>query len=157
MEQITIMTDIDKYRDSEFIEETFKFWFTDSDHIRSPFPTYIQQDLERNATELFLDWLQHLKTGAEKEVNDEIVAEKFEELIFETASGLVMTEDEKITILYPFLPRLDDKLKDNEKDGQESNIVNRAIIKDGDATYLKVTLKRLDNEEVWETEFELPA
>ena len=33
------------------------------------------------------------------ELNDEIIAEKFEEALFEEASKLVITEDEHVTIL----------------------------------------------------------
>ena len=34
---------------SEMVEETFKFWFTDNEHLRSPFPLYIQAILKENA------------------------------------------------------------------------------------------------------------
>jgi len=42
-------------------------------------------------------------------LNDESIGEKFEKIIFETATKLIKTEDERITIVYPFLPRLKDK------------------------------------------------
>ena len=96
---------------SELIEQTFHFWFNDSNHIRSPFPNYIQNELKELAINKFSTWINNLKSEAEKEINDEIIGEKFEEIIFETAIPLVKTEDEKITILYPFLPRIQDKIK----------------------------------------------
>jgi len=139
---------------SELIEQTFHFWFNDSNHIRSPFPNYIQNELKELAINKFSTWINNLKSEAEKEINDEIIGEKFEEIIFETAIPLVKTEDEKITILYPFLPRIQDKINNN--DNESSIVVDRSIIKKEDLKYLKVILETLKNKRKWETEFELP-
>ena len=149
------MVDIEK---SQFLEESFKFWYNDHDHIRSPFPEYIREELKEKATKKFSDWLDNLKQGAEKEVDDAVIAEKFEELIFECGLELVKNEDEKITILYPFLPRLGDEITDkNQPDKGRSVITSRTIEKEGDTAYLKVDLENIFNKEQWETRFELPA
>lgn len=140
---------------SELVEETFKFWFSDNQHIRSPFPEYIRPELKDNATKAFHNWVAELNDKAKDEVNDEIIAEKFEEIIFEVAMQLVMTDDEKITIQYPFLPRLDDMINSDEDSG-ESKVIDRSIYKNGDNSYLKVKLEKADNKEIWETDFELP-
>ncbi|MBV6460588.1 MAG: hypothetical protein HJHJAOHD_00703 [Flavobacteriales bacterium] len=138
----------------EMIEETFKFWFTSNHHIRSPFPEYIHDKLKTEGTEKFWHWALNLKPEAEKELNEEIIAERLEEIIFETALKLVLTEDEKITIRYPFLPRIGDTI--NAKDTNEaSNVVDRWIVKEGDNEYLKVTLSNNTTNEKWETKFEL--
>ena len=50
---------------------------------------------------------QVLFAATTHELNDEAIAEKFEEIIFEAALPMILTEDERISILYPFLPRLD--------------------------------------------------
>ena len=113
---------------SEFVEETFAFWYTDDNHIRSPFPDYIQARLKIDATEKFYTWVNNLKPEAKDEMNDEIIAEKFEEIIFEAALPLISTEDERISILYPFLPRVGDELADEEK--KASIIADRIIKKD---------------------------
>ena len=140
---------------SEFVEGTFDFWFNpQEDHIRSPFPEYIRPQLKILSTEKFFLWSNNLNPKAKDEVNDEIIAEKFEELIFETAIELVRTEDEKITINYPFLPRIGDQIYDNNN--EESIVIDRNIAKTGDTSFLEVKLRTLDTEIVWETQFELP-
>lgn len=148
----------DSIESSEMVEETFKFWFSDNEHIRSPFPEYIRTELKEIATVNFFNWVSTLNPDAKDEVNDEIVSEKFEGIIFETALELVKTDDERITIQYPFLPRLNDEItSSNENGGEEKNLVkNRGLIKEGDVSYLKVELERLSNKETWETKFELP-
>jgi len=142
---------------SELIEETFKFWFSDTDHLRSPFPEYIRPELQTKAVAKFFDWASNLNPKAKDEVNEEIIAERFEEIIFETALGLVMTEDEKLTIEYPFLPRLEDVIYENveEKTG-ESSVVDRSKVKEGDYNFMQIKLKNKVTGEFWETKFELP-
>ena len=139
---------------SELVEQTFHFWFTDQEHIRSPFPNYIRPQLKQEATKKFFDWAQNINPKAKDELNDEMVGEKFEEFIFETALTLVQTEDEKITILYPFLPRLGDPIHSDENEDLE--IVDRIIEKEKDHSFLKVKLKSKTSEDLKETKFELP-
>ena len=141
---------------SEMVEQTFTFWFSDNEHIRSPFPEYIRPILKEKAVEDFFKWVSNLNPEAKEEVNDEMIAEKFEEIIFEAAMGLVHTEDEKITIQYPFLPRVDDEIRNNEEDAQLSKIIDRTLIKEGDTKFLKVKLENSSDQQVWETKFELP-
>ena len=141
---------------SELVEQTFTFWFSDNEHIRSPFPEYIRPILKEKAVEDFFKWVSNLNPKAKEEVNDEMIAEKFEEIIFETAMGLVHTEDEKITIQYPFLPRVDDEIRNNEEDIQISKIIDRTLTKEGDTQFLKVKLENVSDQQVWETKFELP-
>lgn len=152
----------DKNQDSvvknEMIEAAFDFWFNDQGHIRSPFPHYIREKLQKQALDKFFDWTAKISDRAEKEVNDEIVAEKFEEILFETASELVMTHDERLTILYPFMPRIGDVIAPKEADDKhgDSVVVDRTHLKRGDHSYLKVKLKSMGTENIWDTEFELP-
>lgn len=142
---------------SELIEETFKFWFKDDGHIRSPFPEYIRNDLKTKATEGFFKWASNLNPKAKDEVNEEIIAERFEEIIFETATKLVLTEDEKLTIEYPFLPRVDDIIfEDVENMKGESKVIDRSKVKEGDHHFMKIKLEKLDSKDIWETKFELP-
>ncbi len=142
---------------SELVEETLKFWFTDNQHIRSPFPEYIRTELSDKAVKGFFQWASGLDAKAKDEVNDEIIAEKFEEIIFENAMHLVKTEDEKITIQYPFLPRLDDEISPSADADEEKSIVkDRSLIKEGDDSFLKVKLEKVNSKETWETKFELP-
>lgn len=139
---------------SEMVEQTFQFWFSDQDHIRTPFPTYIRTALKQEATAKFFTWANGINPKAKDELNDEIIGEKFEEIIFEAAKEMVKTEDERITILYPFLPRLGDELK--KENDTDSKIIDRAILKEGDTSFLKIILENNISKEKWDTKFELP-
>lgn len=143
--------------ESEMIQAAFDFWMGENEnekHIRSPFPDYIQNELKPKAIKGFQQWVNHLKPEAKEEMNEEMFAEKFEEILFETAAKLVLTEDENITILYPFMPRIGDLVKD--QNGKEGHITDRSIQKEKDFKYLKVSLTNDSNKETWKTSFELP-
>ncbi len=146
------------YIEAEMIKAAFEFWFIGSAHLRSPFPDYIRDGLKLNATNKFLDWSQQISDKAKKDINDEILAEKFEEIIFESALEMVLTEDEKLTIRYPFMLRIGDtiQVKDVSEDNAGSIVTDRWYEKRGDIAYLKVKLKNSISGEKWETEFELP-
>ena len=139
-------------------EEAFNFWFSDNNHIRSPFPSYIQDELRVKTSEQFNAWIDNISEKAGKELNDSIIAEKFEEILFETAAGLVKTYDETLTILYPFMPRVGDVINDKKLSGDagESIIIDRTHIKRGDHAFLKVKCKPANGSSEWYTEFELP-
>src|SRR5690554_5654999 len=139
---------------SEFIEEAFNFWYKDNGHIRTPFPDYIQQKLKVESTEKFYNWLNNLKEEAKDELNEEALAEKFEEILFSSATQMVVTEDERISILFPFLPRIGDVLKDNDK--VQNTIMDRHIKKDKDTKFLHLSCLNKVTNKKWETSFELP-
>ena len=155
------MKELDQHtlESGELVEQTFNYWFSDHQHVRSPFPDYIQSKLKEKSTKLFFSWVSQLDPKAKDEINDEIIGERFEEIIFETAIGLVKTEDERITILYPFLPRIGDQIQnETENDSKnESAVINRNLLKDGDLSYLKIVLENATTKENWETKFELPV
>lgn len=138
---------------SQLVQETFDFWFKGGGHIRSPFPDYIRPDLERKSKERFHLWISNLKDSSKDEMNEEMIGEKLEEVIFDIASDLVKTEDERITILYPFLPRCGDPLINSSS--EEGAIVDRSIVQEQDKRLLKVKVGMKDGQ-VWETSFELP-
>jgi len=52
------------------------------------------------------------------------------------------------------LPRINDKIEN--KDEGDSIVTDRAIVKEGDVSFLKLYLKRIDSDEVWDTKMELP-
>ena len=143
----------------ELVEQTFNYWFSDHEHVRSPFPDYIHYTLKEKSIELFFNWVSQLDPKAKDEINDQIISERFEEIIFETAIGLIKTEDERITILYPFLPRVGDPIQ-NETDNtskNESIVTDRNLVKEGDVSYLRIVLENAMTKENWETKFELPV
>jgi hypothetical protein len=142
----------------EFIEDTFRYWLSNKEHIRTPFPEYIHEELMETSTTRFIAWADSVTPKARQELNHEIVAEKFEEIIFETGLMLAKEEDEKITIRYPFMPRSEDEISIKNPDGTtaKSTIFKREIIKEGNKAYLKVYLKNNTTSEEWDTKFELP-
>ena len=143
---------------SQLVNASFDFWFADREHIRSPFPDYIRPGLKSKVLERFGKWIGKLDKEAEKMLNDELVAEKLEEFLFEEALNLVSTEDERITILYPFLPRIGDKIFEKEETREgESIITDRTLTKEKDTAYLKVSACADPSGKEWETRFELPV
>jgi len=139
--------------DPEMIDVSIDFWFTSKDEIRSPFPDYIKKDLIDAAVLKFIEWDKKITTEARKEINDEILAERFEEILFEEAHKMVVTDDEKITIKYPFMLRIDDLTRDSN--GIESKVIARKIKENDDTSFLHVTLLETDSGKKWETSFEL--
>ena len=71
---------------------------------------------------------------------------------------MVVTEDEKLTIRYPFMPRINDVINVQQRpdEATKSCVTDRWYMKRGDDGILKVKLKNLSTGDVWETEFELP-
>lgn len=155
----TTVRNINEFTSSEFIDSTFEFWFTDKDHIRSPFPEYIRASLKEIAKAKFIEWIKSLSKEAKKDFIDEIAVEKFEEIIFSEAYNLVKTEDEKTTILYPFLPRINDiiKVKDvTPEESAQSKVIARSIETEAEDKFMKVVFKNVISGNQWETRFELP-
>jgi hypothetical protein len=149
------LCEVSSVENSQLIEEGFKFWFSDNNHIRSPFPFYIHSKLKEVSILRFHQWLENLKEEAKGELADEFIAERFEEIVFEEALKLVKTEDEKITILYPFLPRFEDEVSSPEHGS--GKIIDRAIVKEGDNSFLRVVCQKVEDGLKWETSFELPT
>ena len=55
--------------------------------------------------------------------------------------------------LYPFMPRIGDRVKDQSKEGIVSD---RHINKENDTKFLKVKFESINDDTFWETSFELP-
>ena len=144
--------------DNDMIEAAFNFWYSDKEHIRSPFPDYIREPLRMKALDKFFDWTKKISDKAKDEINDEIVAEKFEEILFETALPLVLTEDERLTIRYPFMMRIGDivNVKETPEAEATNKVIDRWFLKRGDFSYMKVKLENTSSGVVLEREFELP-
>jgi hypothetical protein len=141
---------------SDFFEESFKFWFVDNEHIRSPFPGEVQEQLKEKTSRVFMEWVYELKDEDKAKLENDEIVETFEMILFNQAMELVTDEDQKITVCYPFLPRLGDVVDDEEKGA--SKVVGRKLdVNKDEKKYLKVKLKSETVTQEWETEFELPA
>ena len=161
---IYIMTDIafdtlikeQDFVGADFFEVSFKFWFNDSEEIRSPFPEKIQAELSELTSRIFLEWVLELSDEEKSKLGNEEIAEVFEMILFNQAIGLVEDEEQKITICYPFLPRVGDVVDDKTR-GSSKVISRQMDVKDDNKKYLKLNLKSESASVEWETEFELPA
>jgi len=141
---------------SDFFEESFKFWFDDNEHIRTPFPVEIQEKLKELTSRVFMEWVFELSEVEKAALGNDEIVETFEMILFNQAMGLVEDEDQKISICYPFLPRLGDVVDDKEKGS--SKVIDRKLdVNKDEKKYLKVKLKSEAVLYEWETEFELPA
>lgn len=154
---MTIPT-IEDLANSEMVQQTFEYWFADHDHVRSPFPFYIQDGVKEKSIEAFAEWIGKLNPKAKEEINEEIAHEKFEEILFQQGSALVKTDDEVLTLRFPFLPRVGDKIDGEGIEGRsgENVIQKRYLVKEGKDEFMEVTAKNSDSDQTWETRFELP-
>lgn len=141
---------------ADFFEESFKFWFIDNEHIRTPFPVEIQEKLKEQTFRVFMEWIYELSDEEKSAMESDALVETFEMILFNQAMGLVEDEDQKITICYPFLPRLGDVVDDKER-GASEVIFRKVDLNKDEKKYLKVKLISESVLQEWETEFELPA
>lgn len=140
----------------DFFEASFKFWFRNNKQIRTPFPEKIQPELRELTCRIFVEWILELSDEEKSKLGKEEIAEVFEMFLFNQALGLVENEEQKITICYPFLPRVGDVVDDKSRGS--STVVKRHIdVKEDNKKYLKLNLKSESASLEWETEFELPA
>ncbi|CAN5247474.1 hypothetical protein BH09BAC5_BH09BAC5_05770 [soil metagenome] len=145
--------------DPGMISSALDYWFSDNEHIRSPFPESIRKKLAEDATLAMIKWAAPITDAAKKEFNEEMIAERFEEILFEIAYNMVTDEDQKITIKYPFMPRVGDVI--TKKDSVESSsadgiILKRKTEKRGDHVFLIVEHAEEGNGTIMLDEFELP-
>jgi hypothetical protein len=142
----------------EMIYSAIEYWHSDNERFKSPFPDYIKETCGKEAVDKFIEWTDTIPDDEAKKMEEDIFLEKFEEILFLCGSNLVKTEDEKLTLLYPFMPRIGDKMvKSPEESEKYGTITDRAIKKDGDHAFLEVKIKSDDSDETWKTSFELPV
>lgn len=144
--------------DSELVEAAMKFWLVGDEHIRSPFPDYIHEELKSRSLERFNTWLAQLDgQQAETEVTDEVMAAKLEEILFETALPMVRSEEERITVMFPFLPRVGDPVNaGGAAEAISGNVQYRTIVIEEETPFLLVTVVNPDSGASWQTKIDLP-
>ncbi len=139
---------------AKFIEPGFAYWFTNHEHIRSPFPKAIKSAAREKTTEIFFEWIDGLKEKELSEMKENEFVEMFETILFNEALKLVDDEDQQLTISYPFLPRLGDKV--NHKLKGEGNVIKRKeIVSKENKKLFELTVQLKDTGETWDTQFEL--
>ncbi len=142
----------------ELVDAACAFWFHDHDHVRSPFPEAIKPELKDNAQREYVKWLRNLSKGDQQEVTDDELVTVFEQLLFAEALKLVGEDDDELvmTIHYPFLPRVGDRVKD-VKNGP--SVVVKRELKENDEEQLCMVLF-LDSEatgQTWQSELPIQA
>lgn len=135
------------------ISSMVQFWYEGKEDIRCPFPLEIQSSLIEMSCQKALAWFDKLSPEEHNKLKLDQVVEHLESLIFEEALKLVSHEDDKITIQYPFMPRIGDQIKNQDK--PESKVVKREIVCIKEVMYLQIDFKSLQSKEKWTTRFEL--
>jgi len=130
--------------------------FSDHGEVRGPLPDHVKDGLPGIAVKKHVKRINNLSDEIKETMKEELLMERLEEILFDEAYHLAKSEDDKITIRYPFMMRLGDMVVEKENGGVQSKIVKREIIKKGDEVFLKLFLTREITNENWDTTFELP-
>ncbi len=155
----TKQTESDQMRSvisAKFIEPGFAYWFSNHEHVRTPFPMEIKKAAKERTTETFFEWIDGLKEKDLHEMKENEFVEMFETILFNEALKLVEDEDQQLTISYPFLPRIGDKV--NHKLNGEGNVIKRKeIVSKENKKLFELTVLLKESGKTWETQFELTA
>ena len=140
---------------AKFIDPGFEYWFSNHEHVRSPFPSAIRNALKERVSNIFFEWIDGLKERELKAMKEDEFVEMFETLLFNEAMKLVEDEDQQLTIAYPFLPRLGDQV--NHSLHGKGNLVGRKeIVSKENKKLFVLSVLSQGSGKTWETQFELP-
>lgn len=154
----SIQKDQDQIRSiisTKFIEPGFEYWFTNHEHVRSPFPPNIRITLKERTSVILFEWIDGLKETELKAMNEGEFVEMFETILFNEAIKLVEDEDQQLTISYPFLPRLGD-LVNHQIYGKGNIVYRKEIVSKENKKLFELSILSQETGETWETQFELP-
>lgn len=139
----------------KFIEPGFEYWFTNHEHIRSPFPPMIRIALKKSTSAIFFEWIEGLKDVQLKTMKEDEFVEMFETILFNEAVKLVEDEDQQLSIVYPFLPRLGDQVN-HSLHGKGSILSRKEIVSKGNNKQFELSVLAHKTGQTWVTQFELP-
>jgi hypothetical protein len=138
----------------KFIEPGFEYWFTNHEHVRSPFPPAIRISLREKTSVIFFEWIDSLKETDLKAMKEEEFLEMFETILFNEAMKLFDDEDQQLTISYPFLPRMGD-LVDHKINGIGKIIGRREIVSKENRKQFELSVSSQETGITWKTQFDL--
>ena len=141
-------------RESPALQETIAFWFKDQDHLRSPFPPAIKEALTEQAALRFQKWVNLLDPKAQGEVDNEVVGEKIEVIIFTCAMELASDPEQRITIGYPFMPR--PGIPSGQRTARRPRRSRGRSRRRARMPFLMVLARETVSGKEWSTRFELP-
>jgi hypothetical protein len=139
---------------TRFLQPGFNFWFSDREHIRSPFPKEIREAAEEQTSQTFFEWIEGHREEEWKNIDDEEMVDMFETILFNEAIKLVDDEDQQLTISYPFLPRKGDQVCNHLNEAGKVTQRRAVATKDKPAR-LELTVLNEGNGKSWKTCFEL--
>lgn len=139
----------------KFIEPGFEYWFTNHEHVRSPFPPAIRISLREKTSVIFFEWIDSLKETDLKSMKEEEFLEMFETILFNEAMKLFDDEDQQLTVSYPFLPRMGD-LVNHQINGKGKIIGRKEIVSKENRKQFELSVSSQETGKTWKTQFELP-
>lgn len=139
---------------AKFIEPGLEYWFSNHEHIRSPFPIGIKSAVKEHTSKIFFEWISGLKDKELNEMGENEFVEMFETILFNEAFKLVEDEDQQLTISYPFMPRLGDQVN-HKLNGPGKVISRKATISKENKKRFELTVVSQETGKTWETQFEL--
>ena len=147
-------TQIREVVSAKFIEPGMEYWFSNHQHIRSPFPSVIKETVRERTSEIFFEWISGMKKKELNEMKENEFVEMFETILFNEAFKLVDNEDQQLTISYPFMPRLGDQVN-HKLNGPGKVISRKATVSKEDKKKFELTVVSQETGETWGTQFEL--
>jgi hypothetical protein len=142
--------------ESRFLNPGFEYWFSNHEHIRSPFKKDIETEVRKNTSIIFMEWIKGLDDRELEKTPDSEFAEIFENILFNEAMKLTDDDDQRLTISYPFMPHVGDIVIHKEKG--EGKITERKVsLSDANRKMFEVTVTSVKDSTVWNTQFEIPA
>jgi hypothetical protein len=141
---------------TKFIEPGFEYWFSNHEHVRSPFPPEIRIKLKERTSIILYEWMDGLKETELKAMKEDEFVEMFETILFNEAMKLVEDADQQLTISYPFLPRMGD-LVNHPVHGKGNIVTRKEILSKENKKLFELTVVSHESGNTWETQFELPG
>lgn len=142
--------------ESGFLNPGFEYWFTNHKHIRSPFTKEIETEARKNTRIIFIEWINGLTDDEPRNIPEHELVEMFETILFNEAMKLTDDEDQRLTISYPFMPRVGDIVEHNEHG--KGRITDRKIaVTKANKKMFEVTVASINDSNIWKTQFELTA
>jgi hypothetical protein len=116
----------------------------------------MREELEEKTFRLFLEWIFQLDDP--DAVSAEMLSQQFNEIIQMVGLSLSQSEDERLTIQYPELPRVGDKVNTHESESEprKGEIIDRQLVEIEGKKVMRVVVRYFDTGEEWESSFDLP-
>lgn len=135
----------------DFVDAAFQYWLEDNGDYRVPFPLYMLDELRECTLRLFLEWTFQIENR--DLITAESLGDKFAEIIQTVGRFLAQTDEDRLTIQYPGLPRPGDEVHVHisESETRIGNVMQRDMVEDQGKMKMRVRVRFLDTGEEWGT------